>query len=86
MSLPIQLHEEGNQGFFSYEDQGTILAKMIFRRENQERVVIEHTEVDSSLQGKGVGKLLLTELLKWAEESGSQVEAECPYARGQLTK
>jgi hypothetical protein len=44
MSLPIQLHDEGERGYFFYENQGSVLAKMIFCRQSQNTIVIEPTE------------------------------------------
>lgn len=49
-------------------------------------VDLQHTEVDPSLQGKGVGDALVRAALAWAREQGYKVVATCPYVQRWLRR
>jgi len=86
MSLPIKHEETGHRGAFFFEQDGKRLAEMTYSRTNASLVIIDHTEVDASLGGKGVGRQLLDAVVKWARETKTKVMATCPYAKAQFEK
>jgi predicted GNAT family acetyltransferase len=45
-----------------------------------------HTEVASSLRGRGVGDALVETALAYAREHGLKIVATCPYVQRWLTK
>ena len=47
---------------------------------------IDHTEVDDSLRGQGVGMKLLEALIAHAKSEGLKVSATCPFAVAMLDK
>jgi predicted GNAT family acetyltransferase len=55
------------------------LGEMQFRREGDNLVIIEHTEVDSSLRGKQGGRRFFEGLVAWARRTGTQIRSECPF-------
>ncbi len=68
---------------------GTIdkaLAEIIFTLSDDNVIKIEHTYVYDELNGKGVGKLLLKELIDWAREENKKIIPVCPYAKAQMEK
>ena len=84
--LDIQ-HEESNaRGVFFIERDGKRVAQQVHRRVDEHRIVIVHTEVDPSLQGRGVARRLLDATVAWARETGTRVKATCPYAKAQFEK
>jgi predicted GNAT family acetyltransferase len=86
MSLSIVHEESGHRGAFYYEQDGKRLAEMTYSRANASLVIIDHTEVDASLGGKGVGRQLLDAAVKWARETHTKVMATCPFAKAQFEK
>ena len=55
--------------------------------EDDGTINVDHTEVDESLRGQGVGKQLLESLTAWAAGEGDvKVSATCPFAVAQLKK
>jgi len=55
------------------------LGEMRFRREEDDLVIIEHTEVDSSLRGKSGGRRFFEGMVAWARETGTRIRSECPF-------
>jgi predicted GNAT family acetyltransferase len=86
MTHPIQQQEEGSKGAFVFQHEGKHLAEMTYSRVNESLIVIDHTEVDESLKGQGVGRQLLDALVAWARESKTKVIALCPFAKAQFDK
>lgn len=87
MELTIQHQESDSQGaFFLSNAAGARLAEMTYSRTNASLIIIDHTEVDASLAGQGVGRRLLDQLVAWARSSGTKVIALCPFANAQFAK
>lgn len=55
------------------------LGEMRLRRDADDLVVIEHTEVDSSLRGKNGGRRFFEGMVQWARDTGTRVRSECPF-------
>lgn len=92
MQYTIQ-HEEANaKGAFYIDPPGRPsqasehLAEMTYSRTNASMIIIDHTHVDDSLRGEGVGRHLLDALVAWARETGTKVLPLCPFAKAQFDK
>ena len=46
--------------------------------------IIDHTEVDDSLRGQGIGDKLLADAVAYAREKGLKIFATCPFALRKL--
>lgn len=85
MSHTVQHEESGAKGaFFVADDAGAHLAEMSYSRANEALIIIDHTEVDPSLAGQGVGRALLHALVAWARATGTKVMPLCPFANAQF--
>ncbi|MET0728859.1 MAG: GNAT family N-acetyltransferase [Acidimicrobiales bacterium] len=49
-----------------------------------DRLVLDHTEVPEELGGQGVGGRLVEAAVSWAEADGLTVVPHCPFARSWL--
>jgi len=78
--MKIQKTETGSGGKFFIEENGKNIALMTYKKSGKDTITIDHTEVDESLQGKGVGKDLVAEGVKFARENNLKVIAQCPFA------
>lgn len=80
--MKIQREEHKNKGaFFVENEDGDWIAEMTYYREGQRKIVIDHTEVDDSLQGQGIGEQLVEEAVKFAEENNLLIKPVCPFVR-----
>ena len=84
--LLVAHEENGHRGAFYIEQAGKRVAEMTYERNSPSLVTIDHTKVDASLGGKGVGRRLLDAAVAWARESRTKIVATCPYASAQFAK
>lgn len=82
----IQHRHEGGKGFFYYEVEGKKLAEMVYTMAGEHKMIIEHTEVDDSLRGQGVGKKLLEVLVSYVRANNIKVFPLCPFAKATFDK
>ena len=82
----IQHEEIEHNGAFFIEQDGKRVAELTYSRANDSLVIIDHTEVDRSLEGQGVARSLVDDAVRWARETGTKVAATCPYASAQFAK
>ena len=86
MSHTIHHQEQDAKGAFYITHDGQRLAEMTYSRTNATMIIVDHTEVDPSLSGQGVGRALLGALVEWAWTTGTKVVPLCPFAKAQFGK
>lgn len=84
--MDIKHKSEGSKGKFFIEKDGIIIAEMTYVWAGETRIIIDHTEVDESLKGQGVGKKLVTEAVNFAREKGIKIMPLCPFAQAVFDK
>ena len=82
----IHHHRNGNKGSFTYEPEGIRLAEMAYVISAPGTMIIEHTEVDESLKGQGIGKQLLAELVEYVRKEKIRVIPLCPFANAMFKR
>jgi predicted GNAT family acetyltransferase len=86
VEIRIEHAEDDSTGAFFIQREGIRLAEMVYSRTSPTQIIIAHTEVHERLQGHGVARKLLDELVAWARETKTRVLATCPYAKAQFAK
>lgn len=86
MDGQIKHIKEGNVGAFIYEENGKRSAEMVYTMEPGANMIIQHTEVDESLEGQGIGKKLQAALVDYVRSHNIKVEALCPFANAMFKK
>lgn len=84
--MKIQREEHGKKGAFFVEKDGEWLAEMTYFKSGDNEITIDHTEVDESLKGKGIGKKLVEEAVKYARANNLKIKATCPFATAEFEK
>jgi hypothetical protein len=82
----IRHEEHAHRGAFVYRPDDRRGAKLTYSRANEALVIIDHTEVDPSLAGHGVGRRLLDAAVEWARASRVKIIPTCPFAAAQFAK
>ena len=63
-----------------------IEAKMTFVFAGENKIIIDHTEVNSGHNGKGFGKKMVEKAVKFAREKGISILPLCPFAKSVFDK
>jgi predicted GNAT family acetyltransferase len=84
--MNIQHQSNGNRGSFFYGDASQPLAEMVYVMAGPKKMIIEHTEVDESLRGEGVGAKLLEALVDFVRKEEIKVVPLCPFASATFRK
>jgi predicted GNAT family acetyltransferase len=84
--MEIQHRQDGQRGAFFYAEQDKRLAEMVYVMAGPTKMIIEHTEVDESLKGKGVGMKLLLALVDFVRKEEIKVIPLCPFAKAAFEK
>jgi predicted GNAT family acetyltransferase len=82
----IQHEFDKKKGSFYLELDGKRLATMDYVMANEGKLIIEHTGVDDSLKGQGIGKKLLEKLVDYTRDNKIKVVPLCSFAVAVLSK
>ena len=75
----MQFIKEENRIYATNIDNETVAEVTFYEIENR-LYNIDHTFVDDSLRGQGVGSKLVQEAVNTIREKGAQIQATCPFA------
>lgn len=78
--------KKGIKSFYVGDSEDNPLAEMTFVISDESLIIIDHTYVSDELNGQGVGKLLLKELVDWVRKENKKIIPLCPYAKAQIEK
>jgi predicted GNAT family acetyltransferase len=79
--MDIQQQENKKRGSFFVEENGDWLAELAYTWRDDKLISIDHTEVDESLEGKGVGSMLVKHMVNFAREKGIKLKVYCSFAK-----
>jgi predicted GNAT family acetyltransferase len=84
--MEIQQRDNAEKGAFFIRENDQLLAEMSYVWSGDKRIIIDHTEVDSSLKGQGIGKKLFDRVIAFAREKNLKVLPLCPFAKSVFDK
>ncbi len=82
----IRQEESGSKGSFYLEVEGSRKAEMTYSVAGSERIIIDHTDVDDSLRGQGVGLMLVEYAVEYVRKKGIKLLPLCPFTKATLLK
>ena len=83
--MKIDHEQSGHRGAFVWLEDGERLAVMSYTVAGS-RVIIDHTDVDDRLRGKGAGKQLVKSAVEWARADKVKLMPLCPFAKSVFDK
>ncbi|HTE23526.1 GNAT family N-acetyltransferase [Flavitalea sp.] len=86
MDNNIQHEQFGSGGVFYYTYEGNRVGEMHYRMSGQDKMIIDHTEVDEKMEGHGIGKSLLEALVEYVREKKIKVIPRCTFAQATFQK
>ncbi|WP_425638186.1 GNAT family N-acetyltransferase [Algoriphagus yeomjeoni] len=84
--IKIEHEHDGRRGSFFIQEGAKRFAEMVYVMAGAKKMIIEHTEVDDSLQGQGVGLKLLKDLVDYVRKEDIKVIPLCPFAKAMFKK
>ncbi len=84
--LDIQHIEQEKEGKFVYSENNEVLAKITYKLRNENEMAVDHTNVDPSLGGKGVGKQLVIKVVEFARANNYKIIPICPFVKALIDK
>ena len=84
--MKLQHYISENKGRFFVEIDASEVAQMTYSKAGWEKIIIDHTEVDESLKGQGVGYKLVEASVDYARENQVKILPLCPFAAAVFKK
>ncbi|WNM19233.1 GNAT family N-acetyltransferase [Flavobacterium capsici] len=82
----VKLELNNKNGFFYIEENGKTEAKMTFVFAGEDKIIIDHTEVNPGNNGKGFGKMMVQKAVEFAREKNIKIIPLCPFAKSVFDK
>ena len=79
--MRVEHSYDSKKGEFFILEDGKKIASMIYVYAGETKIIIEHTVVDPSHEGKGLGKQLVNAAVDFARKNGIKIMPLCPYAK-----
>lgn len=84
--MDVKQTDNGKKGTFFIEIDGQVRAKMTYVWSGEDRIIIDHTEVENELRGTGAGKQLVLKAVDFAREKKLRILPLCPFAKSVFDK
>jgi hypothetical protein len=75
-----------DSGMFYIQKDGNTIGQLNFRYKGTNEIIIDHTEVDNSQNGKGFGKQLVKKAVNFAREKKLKIIPQCSFAKSVIEK
>jgi len=82
--MEVKNNNDGKKGVFYIEDKGKEIGLMHYQFSEPGKMVIDHTEVNSEYEGKGLGRQLVKAGVEYARENNLKILPLCPFAKKML--
>lgn len=82
----VKLEIDGKKGYLHIDVNGKEEGKMTFVFAGDDKIIIDHTEVNPGNEGKGFGKQMVTKAVAYARENGIKIIPLCPFAKSVFDK
>lgn len=84
----IEIHQfnRESKGFFKATEDDKEAGRMTYSWANNDRIIIDHTEVNPEFRGRSVGNLMVQAAVEFAREKGIKIIPLCPFAKSVFDK
>lgn len=84
--MEILHQDDGIKGAFFVKQENKILAELTYVWAGTDRIIIDHTDVNAVLKGKGTGRQMIAKAVEFAREKSIKIIPLCPFARSVFDK
>ena len=86
MSIDVTQVGSGAKGAFEAFEGETKAGEMTYTWAGEDKIIIDHTDVDPDFGGKGVGKSMVLAAVEFARGKGIRIMPLCPFAKSVFDK
>lgn len=84
--IEINQFDRESKGFFKATEDGQEAGRMTYSWANNDRIIIDHTEVNDAFRGRKVGNLMVEAAVEFARKAGIKIIPLCPFAKSVFDK
>lgn len=84
--IEVQQFDRESKGFFKATEDEKEAGRMTYSWVNNDRIIIDHTEVNPEFRGKSVGNLMVQAAVDFARKAGIKIIPLCPFAKSVFDK
>ncbi len=84
--MQIKINQSESKGEFIAVKDGKEMGKMTFSKAGNDRIIIDHTEVNPEFKGLNVGNELVKAGVEFARQHQLKVIPLCPFANAIIRK
>lgn len=84
MNQEIKHKESDRRGMFYMEDEKGITSELTYSIQENNVIIIDHTETRPALEGKGLASKLVRKSVEFARENNMKIDPLCPFAEVQF--
>lgn len=84
--IEVKHNNDDKHGSFEASVEGNKAGLMTYTWAGEERFIIDHTEVESAYNGKGIGKEMLIKAVEFARQNNKKIIPLCPFAKATFQK
>ncbi|MCH7402930.1 GNAT family N-acetyltransferase [Belliella kenyensis] len=84
--MEIEQINHESKGYFKAIDDGKEAGRMTYSWAGEQRIIIDHTEVNPAFKGQHVGKKMLMTAVEFAREKNIKILPLCPFAKSVFDK
>ncbi len=84
--MEIKLTESGSKGIVYINEGRGNLAEMTWVEGGEGYIIVDHTMVDDSLKGQGIGRKLLDRIVELARMRNLKILPLCPFVKATFDK
>lgn len=84
--MKIQHRKSNHTGMFFVEEDGEVVAQMVYSTPKSHKMIIEHTRVDEDIQGQNIGYELVHSSVEYARAHNIKIVPVCSFAKAIFDK
>lgn len=84
MKTEIKHKDSDRRGMFYMEDEKGITSELTYTIQDNNVMIIDHTETRPALEGKGLASALVKKSVEYARENNMKIDPLCPFAEVQF--
>lgn len=84
--MKVERFNDANKGFFRAEQDNQEAGLMTYTWAGNDKFIIDHTEVNPSFSGQGVGKMMVMAAVDFARSRNIKIIPLCPFAKSVFEK